>query len=163
MKVQQVAVSTLAYISTSADGEAAIVAAGAIPPIVHLLKSKAAPVQEEAARALSNLGNDPATNEATQISIAEAGALPPLILMYKSKSETVQIKAAAALNNLSSAPVVQARVGSAGAVAPLANLLKSRSAEVREHALCAVHNLSLIFLAPDLCSWSHRLRRPLPK
>ena len=143
VKVQQVAVSTLAYISTSADGEAAIVAAGAIPPIVHLLKSKAAPVQEEAARALSNLGNDPATNEATQISIAEAGALPPLILMLKSKSETVQIKAAAALNNLSSAPVVQARVGSAGAVAPLANLLKSRSAEVRKHALCAVHNLSL--------------------
>ncbi|KAG1656174.1 hypothetical protein FOA52_008713 [Chlamydomonas sp. UWO 241] len=58
------------------DYNAAIAAAGAIPPLVQLMgPSLPADVQEKAAGILTNI----AQNEDTVVAIAAAGAIPPLV------------------------------------------------------------------------------------
>ncbi len=71
-------------------------AAGAIPPLVHLLRSDTVPVQQQAAAALANLS---AGSPSRKDAIVAAGAIPPLMhLLY---SDDVQELATRALVNLS--------------------------------------------------------------
>ncbi|KAG1656410.1 hypothetical protein FOA52_009388 [Chlamydomonas sp. UWO 241] len=91
------AAGALWFLSDSAENQAAITAAGAIPALVELLGADLwDDVQEKAARALCNLACDHALNQAT---IVAAGAVQPLVQLLKSdkSSEVLQEAAADAL------------------------------------------------------------------
>ncbi len=92
------------------ENKVTIATAGAVPPLIALLKSPSAGVQEAAAGALRNLG----VNVENQITIATAGAVPPLIDMLKSPSAGVQEAAAGALWNLGGNDEHQVTIVTAG-------------------------------------------------
>jgi hypothetical protein len=75
----------------------AIARAGAIEPLVALVRGGSAEAQEHAAGALSNLAFDNADNRAA---IARAGAIEPLVALEHGGSAGTQEHAAAALSNL---------------------------------------------------------------
>ena len=88
---QEQAATALANLADNNDAnKAAIAAAGGIPPLVRLLGSSIAGVQQHAARTLWYL----ARNDANKAAIAAAGVIPPLVLLLGSGSELMQEGAA---------------------------------------------------------------------
>ena len=139
MTVQATSARGLARLSANnADNKVMVAAAGAIPPLVALLRSSSACVQRSASGALRNLS----FNDDNRIKVAAAGAIPPLVALLRSSSTGVQEQAAGALTNLSANNDNQVKVAAAGAIPPLVALLSSSSAGVQEQAARALTNLS---------------------
>lgn len=66
-----------------------IAKAGAIPPLVDLVRDGSEPGKEAAAGALGNL----AFNDDNKILIRDAGAIPPLVeLLHRQYSEEAQVR-----------------------------------------------------------------------
>ena len=122
-----------------------IIAAGAVEPLVNLLKSNSAYTQSAAARALVNLSG---RNKAGQARIVAAGAIAPLIrLLHAASSDELQGYAVMILFNLASSdanihfsntgsPTFHEQIVDAGAIRPLVHILRSASAIVHERAVC---------------------------
>ena len=91
---------------------AAIAAAGAIPPLVRMVGTGSADIQEEAARALIILAVD---NHANQAAIGAAGGILPLVRLRGSGSASLQSGAArTAIRNLLLTAVETGEVGMVG-------------------------------------------------
>lgn len=83
----------------------AIVAAGAIPALMRLLRAdSSAGAQEAAALALQNLGANHAQNQAAMVT---AGAIPALVRLTVHSSAGVQQAAAGALNSLAQLQLIR--------------------------------------------------------
>ena len=105
--------------SNGADShEAAIVRAGAIEPLVALLRGGGERAQRAAAGALSYLATD------HQAAIAQAGAIEPLVALVRGGSAEAQGAAASALGNLAGDNADnRVAIARAGAIAPLVALV----------------------------------------
>ncbi|KAG1667241.1 hypothetical protein FOA52_009806 [Chlamydomonas sp. UWO 241] len=120
----------------------AIAAAGAIPPLVQLLRAGCSVVQLHAATSLANL----ALIADSQVAIADAGAVPPLVkLLGPASSAEVQEAAAAALGNLAQQHAGNFdTIAAAGDVPLLVQLLgPGSSAKVQATAAVTLGNLAL--------------------
>lgn len=137
-EVQEVAESALQALAET-NSQVEIAQAGAIVPLVALLKDVRPGVREEAAGALVIL----ALNADNQVAIAQVGAIPLLVELLHDEAPEVREQAAAALRNLAAENAHnQAEIARAGAFAPLAELLKDNMPGVREEALAALRNLA---------------------
>eukprot|EP00964_Phaeocystis_antarctica_P134605 scaffold98864_cov59-Phaeocystis_antarctica.AAC.6 len=122
--------------------KAAIVRAGAVEPLVAMLRGGSAGAQEQAAAALSRL----ADNTDYGVAIAQAGATEPLVALLKSGSKGVQEAAAAALCHLTESLTdadMQVAIVRAGAIKPLVALVRGRSAKAQEAAAFVLAGLAL--------------------
>ena len=128
--------SSLAWISIN---RRLIRDAGAIVPLVHLLRCSTLPVHSSAARTLAFLSLE----SGFRVEIIAAGAVPLLVHWIKSSSShTVQRPAAMALRSLSYDFENTVVVADAGAVIPLARLLTSGCVAVQEEAMQALGYLA---------------------
>jgi hypothetical protein len=131
------AAEALSKLAIEAENVAAIVQAGALPPLIVLLGESSAAARY-AASAIANLASGNADNKVT---IIKAGALTSLIALLSGGEEKAQENAAAALWNLvtedSHIAIVQA-----GALPPLIALLDKGSAKAQANAAGALKLLS---------------------
>ena len=133
------AVCALANLALRNDqNNAAIAAAGAIPPLVALVTSRSDASKLEAARALRNL----ARNDQNTAAIAAAGGIPPLVALVTSGSDSAKLEAAGALRNLAGNDQNQAAIAAAGGIPPLVALVTSGSDAAKEKAAGALGNLA---------------------
>lgn len=127
----------LAY--KSEDNRNVIRNAGAIPPLVRLLKSyQPEGMRREAARAISNLS---CNNHANQVAIAASGAIPPLVHLLQSGTPCSVEAAARALSNLALQDENQADIAAAGAVPALLQLMSTGPDACQEAAVRAYGNV----------------------
>ena len=146
------AAGALTNLACKAANRAAIVEAGAIPPLVALLRSG----EEKAAMALTNL----ACNRDACTAIAEAGAIPPLVALLKNGKAHGQECAARALQNLILKRAWNmVEIVEAGAVDPLVALMRDASGSLKEAATAALKQFNSCALAWAL---RHRKRRVYP-
>jgi HEAT repeat protein len=122
------------------ESKARIADAGALPPLVALLRSRSAGVQRQAAWALRCLA---VSSEARQTRIADAGALPPLVALLRSGSAGVQRQAVLTMWALATgSEELKARIADEGALPPLVALLRARHADTPNHAFLALGDLA---------------------
>ena len=93
----EAAIRIAALASDSLANTIAIIAAGAVPPLVALLRSELPAVQRPAAGALWNLA---VGSQHSKEAIIAAGAVPPLVALLRSDQSVVRREAAGALQNL---------------------------------------------------------------
>mgnify|MGYP002261110992 CR=1 FL=1 len=118
-----------------------ITRAGAIPAVVHLLRSAPAAVQDTAAGILGNLVIQ---NPANQRAVVAAGALEPLVALLLKGAAAAKEQACFALWNLACQNGAnQLAIAEAGAVKPLVALLQRGAASLQEEAAGALMNLAL--------------------
>ena len=155
--VQADAVSTLAYISrNSVEGARSVVAAGAIPILVLLLRPSSImeATRQSVTDALASsirlnvlvlLGDLAAVDAASRASLFDAGIVPRLVEVLRSDCEDSQCKAAGVIGYLACEdPGNQIRIAAASeAVPPLIKLLASRSEAVHVCAASALGNIVL--------------------
>jgi hypothetical protein len=122
----------------AADAAAAIAGAGAIPPLVQLLRAPG--TQCNAAVILSKLSRN-AEDAAT---IADADAIPLLVELLAPDCEAgTQLGAVAVLSYIARYDEIANAVAAAGAIPPLVQLLgPGARADVRKMAVCAVVHLA---------------------
>ena len=126
---------TLSSIALNADNQRQIQEAGAIAPLVQLLRSSSLLVHASAAMTLAHLlGASP--DFVTEI--IAAGAIVPLVHLLHSSLQLVQFPAASSLKALCYDVRHQAAIAQAGAVPPLIRLLASDSEGVQAEALRAL-------------------------
>eukprot|EP00435_Cladocopium_sp_Y103_P064170 s1365_g25.t2 len=115
--------------------------AGAVLPLVELLRETAAPgIQEAAAAALGILCAD---GEAAQSTLLRAGAVPALVRLLGSDAPVPTRAAASALRNLAANHnQAQLAIAQAGAVAPLIHLLSHSDRQLQAQAASALGNLA---------------------
>jgi hypothetical protein len=128
------ALTAVAKLCSDVNNKAAIVVAGAIPPLVQLLGTMPGfpyVVQQRAAAAsLMHLSHrDILIDEETAVTIAAAGAIPQLVQLLESGSPAyVQQEAVGVLALLAAANTeIAVTIVEAGAIAPLVQLLGSGS------------------------------------
>jgi vacuolar protein 8 len=121
--------------AASPENQAAIVEAGAIPPLVELLHTEGPEARGQAAVALRTLAMGNAYNK---VAMEKAGAIPLLARLLKDESLEVQEVAAGALQVLA-----EAKSQEEGAMDSLAALLKEDERGVREEAEGALMLLAL--------------------
>ncbi|CAK9075948.1 unnamed protein product, partial [Durusdinium trenchii] len=129
----------------------AVAHAGAIHPLVQLLRDEAPSVREEAAAALGNLVffNDE-TNSGNQAAIAKAGAVPFLAELLKDPK--AQVTAAGALRNLAAQNVANQDSICREALESLVHLVAEGNPKAQMEAAGAIHNL-VWPLAPTFDHW----------
>ncbi|KAK3270961.1 hypothetical protein CYMTET_20666, partial [Cymbomonas tetramitiformis] len=117
----------------------AIAEAGAIPPLVQLLRDGSAEAKGNAAGALRNLSGDAGCAQA----IAEAGAIPLLVQLLRNGSAEAKEKAAVTLGNLSANSNDRRQaIAEVGAIPLLVQLLRDGNVEAKEMAAGALWYLS---------------------
>ncbi|CAL1142550.1 unnamed protein product, partial [Cladocopium goreaui] len=121
------------------QNEAAIVAAGGIPPLIALVTSGSDSAKENAVYALANL----AWNDENKAAIAAAGGIPPLVALITSGSDSAKKYAAGALANLTGNSQNEAAIAAAGGIPPLVALITRGSDSAKEHAARALRNLAV--------------------
>ncbi|CAK8990190.1 unnamed protein product, partial [Durusdinium trenchii] len=123
------------------DNQVAVAHAGAIHPLVQLLRDEAPSVREEAAAALGNLVffNDE-TNSGNQAAIAKAGAVPFLAELLKDPK--AQVTAAGALRNLAAQNVANQDSICREALESLVHLVAEGNPKAQMEAAGAIHNLA---------------------
>ena len=124
-------------LGSDSDNKASIAAAGAIPPLVELLRSRTPEVQAAAEEALWLL----AFNTDNQALIAKAGGIPPLVELLSSSNSAVQQEAVGALRQLALSADNKALIAEAGGIPPLVSCLKSTSIWAQHCAAEALGNL----------------------
>ena len=133
--VQGRAAWALGMLAVNEANQAAIAAAGGIPPLVRLLGSGSEDVQEAAAGALGYLADN---SDANRAAIAAGGGIPALVQLLGSSSEDVQERAARVLAILARDDSNRAAIAAAGGIPPLVQLLRSGSEGVQEAAAKAL-------------------------
>ncbi|KAG6552763.1 hypothetical protein Mapa_005711 [Marchantia paleacea] len=113
--------------------------AGAIKPLVSLLKSSDAKTQENAVTALLNLS----INDNNKSEIASAGAIDPLVNVLKVGNAQAMENAAATLFSLSVMDDNKVTIGASGAIPPLVHLLINGTPRGKKDAATALFNLSI--------------------
>jgi len=124
----------------------AIVAGGALPPVVKALSSESTRRQHLGATALHALAlDDPSTQDDNdhQLEICKAGAVPPLVRMLSAAEPGVQHAATGALSALAENPACQAMIAAEGAVAPLLDMASYGSDMQKLGALGALEVLQV--------------------
>ena len=115
-------------------------AAGAIEPLVALVRGGSERAKEQAAAALRRLAFNNADNKAA---IVAAGGLPPLIALLSDGTPGAQEHAAAALMSLALNADNQAAIAAAGGIAPLIELVSGGSAEEKTRAAAALRGAAV--------------------
>lgn len=138
---QTALMSLLATARGGVEMRTAIMQAGAVLPLVELLRETTAPaVQEAAAAALGILCAD---GEAAQSTLLRAGAVPALVRLLGSDASVPTHAAASALRNLAANHnQAQLAIAQAGAIAPLIHLLAHSDRGVQAQAASALGNLA---------------------
>ena len=128
----------LSNLASNTDNQRRIMEAGAIAPLVHLLKSRTENVLHTVLHALYVLSLE---NEAGKIQIAAAGAIPPIVrLLPAVSSGKLLLNAIMVLASLAASdaqPVVEA-----GAIPHLVKRLTDSSAETQRMAAFALLTIS---------------------
>ena len=109
----------------SDDNVALIVAAGAIPPLVALVRNGSDDGKEKAANALANLADN--VDDVADQSIVDAGGIAALVELLRDGSAVGKEEAARALANLACNDVAAQPIADAGGVAVLVELLRDGS------------------------------------
>lgn len=119
---KEIAAEALANLAANPgeDQRGTITAAGALGPLVDLVKGSSRLAQENAASALQNLAADHPENARN---ITEAGAVGPLVELLRLGTPLAQERSAGALLNLAADPDSETAMVRAGAVRPLLKLL----------------------------------------
>ncbi|CAE7689511.1 PUB4 [Symbiodinium sp. CCMP2456] len=118
---KEIAAEALANLAANpGEQRGTITAAGALGPLVELVKDGSRLSQENAASALQNLAADHPENARL---ITEAGAIGPLVELLRLGTPLAQERAAGALLNLTVDPDSETAMVRAGAVRPLLKLL----------------------------------------
>jgi len=125
--------------TTSAAKQAAIARAGAVTPLMAMLKERVPEARGQAAVALKALA---ANNTYNKVAIVRAGAIPVLIRLIQQDDSEVQEVAAAALQTLAETSNT-VEIAQAGAIVPLVALLRDERPGVREEAAGALVILAL--------------------
>lgn len=122
-----------------ADNRVLIADSGAVPGLVHLLKSTDPWTQEHAVTALLNLSLHPDNKRP----IAEtSGAVKSLIYVLKTGTETSKQNAAAALMSLAMVEEeTRLTIGASGAIPPLVALLINGTSRGKKDALTTLYKL----------------------
>jgi len=122
----------------TADNKIAARAAGAIPPLVAMLRR--APEADAAALALWKLSRE----DGNKVAIANAGAIPPLVVLVTSGTDVVKENAAAALMTLAvNNDGVKVAIVDAAAIPPLVLLIESGTTGAKEKAAATLRNLAV--------------------
>lgn len=124
---------------TSARSRVYLAAAGAITPLVSMLKSSSFEAKEAALSALLNLA---VRNERNKVRIVKAGAIPPLVELLQSGDANLREIAAAAVLTLSAANANKPIIGASGATPLLVEMLTSGSIQGKVDAVMALYNMS---------------------
>ena len=124
----------------SEDNDALIVAAGAIPPLVALVRNDSDDGKEVAACALANLAGSIGPDVLRQI--VAAGAIPPLVALVRNGSDYGKKWAACALANLAIGDIAAQPIADAGGIAALVELLRDGSDDGKMRAAHALANLA---------------------
>ena len=132
-KTKEHAALTIARLASSEAYRKSIFSAGAITPLVALLRTgthnhpgddkaqRAQKAHAAAAAALWNLAVSPAC----KLPIAKAGAIPPLVGLLTTGTPEARGFAVGALNNLAASRANQAAIGKAGAIAKIIEMLRT--------------------------------------
>lgn len=115
--------------------------AGAIEPLVGMLRSGCLVSSEAALLALLNLA---VKNERNKTKIVDAGALEPLTGFLQSTNTTLQGHATAAILTLSASSINKPCISAAGVIPPLVNILRSGNRQAKIDAVLALYNLSTL-------------------
>ena len=133
---QYVLALTLSNLAVNAINQRRIMEAGAVAPLVQLLRSSSERLRFASAQAISFL----VENSGARAQIIAAGAIVPLLQLFSSSAEALQLTAATAIRTLASTNA--GPVAAAGGVPRLVQLLKSSSADVLEEAVEALRIIS---------------------
>jgi hypothetical protein len=147
---QMEAAKMIAGLADDGAATAAIVSAGAIPPLVQLLGpgASSAEVPYYAAASLSNL----AQTAELAATIAAAGAVPLLVqLLGPGSTAEVQRNAALALCNLAQLADIAATIAAAGAIPPLVQLVGPGSDGITKRAASGALN-NVGYHNADICA-----------
>ena len=136
--IQYAASCGLVHLSQDhAASQARIAAAGAIAPLIHMLRTASSEnLQVQAAKALANLASSDARR------VVEAGAIPILVQRLTDGSMRVQEHAAFALSNIAKDFDTHAVMFAAAPLLPLVHLLASGSDWAQDNAHQALLHLS---------------------
>ena len=136
--IQYAASCGLVHLSQDhAASQARIAAAGAIAPLIHMLRTASSEkLQAQAAKALANL----ASNDARPV--VEAGAIPVLVRRLTDGSTQAQEMASDALQTITKDFDSHTEVLASAPLLPLVRTLASGSDRAQEHALQALLRLS---------------------
>jgi hypothetical protein len=124
----------------------AVVAGGALPPLIDNLDSADLRRQALAASALHALALDDPDTDADnfhQSEICQAGAVPALVKLLSSAEPQIQHAATGALSTLAENPTCQAMIAAEGAVQPLVEMAQYGSDMLKVGALGALEVLSV--------------------
>ena len=131
-----VAERTLSTLANNANNHLQIMEAGAIAPLVQLLKSSSENLHGLAADTLAFLAED----SSARTRIVAAGAIEPLLHLLRTSTVAVQMTAAMAIRII--AGDYADLVAGAGAIPLLVQLLKSPSVGVQDEATQTLGNLA---------------------
>ncbi|KAH8047257.1 serine/threonine kinase [Aureococcus anophagefferens] len=127
--------------SQNADNQVAIAKAGAVDPLVALLRTGTDGAKEHAAGALENLAFENADNK---VAIAKAGAVDPLVDLLRTGTDGAKESAAGALWGLAfQNDDNELAIVKAGAADPLVALLRTGTDGAKEEAAAALANLAV--------------------
>lgn len=138
---QRAAAAQLRQLAKSCDAQrAAIVEAGAVGPLIRLLRSEDERTREEAVIVLLNLS----INNENKRAMPADGAIEALVEVLCGAPGEMRENAAAAIFSLSVVDENKELVGAAGAIPPLVSVLGSGSEQGRRDACKALFNLSIL-------------------
>lgn len=144
-KTKEHAALTIARLASSEAYRKAIFKAGAVTPLVSLLRTdshpgdnKAPKAHAAAAAALWNLAVSPAC----KVPIAKAGAIPPLVDLLTTGTSEARGFAVGALNNLAASRANQAEIGKAGAIGKIIEMLQLWVRDAESSGSTTVHSQS---------------------
>ncbi|KAL0435740.1 UNVERIFIED_CONTAM: arm repeat protein interacting with a [Sesamum radiatum] len=116
-----------------------VLAAGALQPVIGLLRSRCSESKREAALLL---GQFAATDSDCKVHIVQRGAVPPLIEMLHSPDAQLKEMSAFALGRLAQDSHNQAGIAHSGGIVPLLKLLESKNGSLQHNAAFALYGLS---------------------
>lgn len=141
LDVQRCAVAELRQLSRhNVESRIIIANAGAIKPLVSLLRSTDSQIQEHAVTALLNLS----INDNNKIEIAAADVFDPLISVLTVGTSKAKENAAATLYSLSIMNENRMVISQSGGIEPLVDLLMHGTVQGMKDAASALYNLSTL-------------------
>jgi vacuolar protein 8 len=133
--VQRDAVCTIRNLMLSENCRDKLSTTGVVPPLIQLLTSDQAEVQEHAAGAVKNQ----VANASRRGEVTAAGAIPPLVALLRSPVAAVQAETAGALRSLGLDAAAKVVMATSDCPPALVHLLGSDSTVlVQEHAAGAM-------------------------
>ncbi|KAI9117262.1 hypothetical protein K1719_011428 [Acacia pycnantha] len=131
------AISNLAHDSPNMTKK--VLLAGALQPVINLLRSCCSKSKKEAARLIGIFAR---TDSDCKVHIAQRWAIPPLIDMLKSPHAELQEMSAFAISILVEDPHNQVGIAYNGGIEPLLNLLSSKSTNLQHQVTYSMYCLA---------------------